>query len=78
MGPDWIVQSVTSFFCFINFRRCIYETDRRILWCLVFDDKVMKSRLSSDVYKSLKRAISEGKELDISVANSVAQAMKDQ
>ena len=45
--------------------------------CLVFDDKVMKSRLSSDVYKSLKRTISDGKELDISVANSVAQAMKD-
>ena len=44
---------------------------------LVFDDKVMKSRLSSDVYKSLKRTISDGKELDISVANSVAQAMKD-
>ena len=44
---------------------------------LVFDDKVMKSRLSSDVYKSLKRTISDGKELDLSVANSVAQAMKD-
>jgi len=44
---------------------------------LVFDDKVMKSRLSSDVYKSLKRTINDGKELDISVANSVAQAMKD-
>ena len=45
--------------------------------CLVFDDKVMKSRLSSDVYKKLKKTINEGKELDISVANSVALAMKD-
>ena len=45
--------------------------------CLVFDDKVMKSKLSSDIYKKLKKTINEGKELDISVANSVALAMKD-
>ena len=45
--------------------------------CLVFNDKVMKSRLSSDVYKKLKKTINDGKELDISVANSVALAMKD-
>ena len=44
---------------------------------LVFDEKVMKSKLSSDVYKSLKKTINDGKELDISVANSVAQAMKE-
>ena len=44
---------------------------------LVFDDKVMKSRLSSDVYKSLKKTMTSGKELDLSVANPVAQAMKD-
>ena len=44
---------------------------------LVFDDKVMKSKLSSDVYKKLKKTIQDGEELDISVANSVAQAMKD-
>ena len=45
--------------------------------CRVFSDKVMKSKLSSDVYKKLKRTINEGSELDISVANSVAQAMKE-
>jgi len=45
--------------------------------CLVFDDKVMKSRLSSDVYKSLRKTIDNDTELDLSVANSVAQAMKD-
>ena len=45
--------------------------------CMVFNDKVMKDKLSSDVYKSLKKTIKDGKELDISVANSVAQAMKD-
>ena len=45
--------------------------------CRVFNDKIMKSKLSSDVYKKLKKTINDGKELDISVANSVAQAMKD-
>ena len=45
--------------------------------CNVFNDKEMKMRLSSDVYKKLKKTITDGKELDISVANSVAQAMKE-
>ena len=43
----------------------------------VFDDRVMKSVLSADVYASLKRTIDEGKELDLGVANAVAEAMKD-
>ena len=45
--------------------------------CMVFDDKVMKEKLSSDVYKSHKRTIKDGRSLDLSVANAVATAMKD-
>lgn len=45
--------------------------------CLVFDDRVMKANLSSKVYQSLKKTIDEGAQLDISVANAVAEAMKD-
>ena len=44
---------------------------------MVFDDRVMRASLSADVYKSLRRTIDEGKELDIGVANAVAEAMKD-
>ncbi len=44
---------------------------------LVFDDRVMKATLPSKVYTSLKKTIEEGLELDISVANAVATAMKD-
>ena len=44
---------------------------------LVFDDRVMRANLSAEVYGSLRRTIDEGKELDISVANAVASAMKD-
>ncbi len=44
---------------------------------MVFDDRVMKANLSAKVYNSLRKTIDEGKELDISVANAVAQAMKD-
>jgi len=44
---------------------------------LVFDDRVMRANLSSDVYASLRRTIDEGSELDIGVANAVAEAMKE-
>lgn len=44
---------------------------------LVFDDRVMKANLSAKVYQSLRRTIDEGAQLDISVANAVATAMKD-
>lgn len=43
---------------------------------LVFDDRVMRANLSADVYASLRKTIDEGSELDISVANAVADAMK--
>ena len=42
---------------------------------MVFDDKVMRARLSADVYHSLKETIRRGKKLDLSVANAVADAM---
>ena len=43
---------------------------------MVFDDRAMRQMLSKDVYKSMKETISEGKNLDITVANAVANAMK--
>ena len=43
----------------------------------VFDNRVMKARLSSDVYNSLKQTIQQGKKLDSGLADSVASAMKD-
>ena len=45
--------------------------------CMVFDDRVMKANLSADVYNSLRKTIDEGARLDISVANAVAEAMKE-
>ena len=45
--------------------------------CLVFDDRMMKATLSSDIYRSLKKTIDEGARLDTEVANAVADAMKD-
>jgi len=44
---------------------------------LVFDDRVMKSRLSAKVYAQLKKTIDEGVRLDTSVANEIAASMKD-
>ena len=45
--------------------------------CLVFDDRMMKATLSSDIYRTLKKTIDEGARLDTDVANAVAKAMKD-
>ena len=53
------------------------ETVSDYFGCNVFDDRVMKAKLSSDVYHSLKKTIREGTSLDLSVANAVADAMKD-
>ena len=44
---------------------------------MVFNEGLMMERLPKDTYKALKKTISEGKELDIHVANVVANAMKD-
>ncbi len=43
----------------------------------VFNDAVMQERLPEDVYKELKRTIQEGKELQRSTADVVAQEMKE-
>lgn len=43
----------------------------------VFNDDVMREKLPKDVYKSLRRTLDQGKDLDINVANAVANAMKD-
>lgn len=43
----------------------------------VFDDTVMRERLPKTVYKKLKQTIENGAELDPSIADVVAHAMKD-
>lgn len=53
------------------------ETVRDYFGSLVFNDEVMLERLPKDVYKALKKTIAEGKDLDLNVANSVANAMKN-
>ncbi len=45
--------------------------------CMVFDDKVMRERLSTETYALMKRTIQDGRSLDLSVANAVASAMKE-
>ena len=43
----------------------------------VFNDAVMRERLPKEIYKSLRKTISEGKGLDMTMANVVAHAMKE-
>jgi len=43
----------------------------------VFNDQVMQEKLPKETYKALKKTIQNGEPLDISLANTVANAMKD-
>ena len=43
----------------------------------VFNEETMKQRLPKNVFKALKKTIAEGKELDSTIADVVASAMKD-
>ncbi len=43
----------------------------------VFNEQVMKERLDKDTYTALKATIKNGQSLDITIANSVAEAMKE-
>ena len=53
------------------------ETVASYFGSMVFNDEAMRERLPKDVYKALKETIREGKDLDLNVANSVANAMKN-
>ena len=44
---------------------------------MVFDDRMMKARLSANVYNSLQQTINQGKKIESGVANAVADAMKE-
>ena len=48
-----------------------------IFGSMVFNDDVMRERLPKEVYKSLTKTIATGKTIDASVADVVANAMKD-
>ncbi|MBQ5365649.1 MAG: glutamine synthetase III, partial [Spirochaetales bacterium] len=52
------------------------ETVADYFGSLVFNDSVMRERLPKDIYRTLRRTIAEGKDIDLAVANSVANAMK--
>lgn len=43
----------------------------------VFNDEVMRERLPKPVYKRLRQIIDNREEMDPSIADSVAHAMKD-
>ncbi|MDD6981677.1 MAG: glutamine synthetase III [Clostridia bacterium] len=44
---------------------------------MVFDDATMEARLPKDTYRALKKSTEEGTPIDLSVATTVANAMKD-
>lgn len=55
----------------------LQESLENTFGCNVFNDAVMRTRLPKNIYKALKRTIDQGLPLDPSVADVVANAMKD-
>jgi glutamine synthetase len=51
------------------------ETVADYFGSLVFNDDVMRERLPKETYKALKETIREGKDLDLNIANVVANVM---
>ncbi len=54
-----------------------FESVAAIFGKNVFNDVVMRERLPKNVYKEFKKTISEGRFLDVALADTVANAMKD-
>jgi glutamine synthetase len=44
---------------------------------MVFNDTVMREKLPKDIYKALRKTVSEGTHLELHVANAVANTMKE-
>jgi len=44
---------------------------------MLFNDAAMRARLPNDIYKAVRKTISQGSHLQLDVANAVANAMKD-
>ena len=77
---SWSIAPTDAFFIFNPcFKRRItkMQTVSDYFGCLVFDDRVMKAKLPSAVYNSLRKTIDEGERLNSDLANAVADAMKD-
>lgn len=53
------------------------KTVQNLFGELVFNEKSMKERLPKATYKAYKNAILLGKDIDLSIANVIANAMKD-
>ena len=68
---------VVSFFCIFDPERMNDMNVPELFASMVFDDRVMKARLSAEVYQSLRKTIQGEAALDLRVANAVAAAMKD-
>jgi glutamine synthetase len=75
----WASLSVNAFY-FLTRRTimsCTTKDIPNLFGSMVFNDTVMKARLPKDIYKALKKTMSQGTHLELDVANVVASAMKE-
>ena len=72
---------INHIFLILAYReRMEYPMDNKIseiFGSMVFNDDVMRERLPREVYKSLTKTVATGRTIDPSIADVVANAMKD-
>lgn len=65
----------------IDYERMVHNMGENVIEKVfgkdVFNDDVMREKLPKDVYKSWKKTLESGADLDIDIANVVAHAMKE-
>ena len=54
-----------------------YDNITEYFGCMVFNESVMKERLSPEAYDMMGRVLKTGKRLDMATADAVADAMKE-
>jgi glutamine synthetase len=76
-GRKEAIAAVTNYSISPDGAKIAKTKTTEIYGCNVFTDQEMKNRLPKDVYKKMRRTIEYGDKLDSSIADMVAQAMKD-
>ena len=75
-GRQEAISAVINYKPLVNAIDLEGETSRSLYGTNVFNDKVMREMLAKPIYKAIQRTIERGEELDPTIADAVASAMK--
>ena len=75
-GRQEAISAVINYKPLVNAIDLEGETSRSLYGTNVFNDKTMREMLAKPIYKAIQRTIERGEELDPTIADAVASAMK--